>query len=158
MDAMVTWNISCFTYSALNYVGTAGKLTYPLEDGINLITSAATAESYLAEINYTVVEYTFLWLNWYVVEFDININPNVLWYTDSNETGITNPAYIGYYDLETAILHELGHALGLAHSTSEYYIDYNGVQHRNIMYHELLPQSAYRNPSYDEILGVMDRY
>lgn len=150
---METWNDTCFSYDCLVYSGTTNTTTYAVEDNKNTITIASTTESYLGQTTATQKKYTFLWLNWYMEEFDININPKYSWYTLESETSITSSTYANYYDLESIILHELGHALGLDHASDK---TYNGV--KVVMYETMGSQQIIRVLSEDDRRGIVDLY
>jgi hypothetical protein len=76
-----------------------------------------------------------------VVEFDMNLGTKVPWST----AGVTLP---GTYDLNTTVLHELGHALGLDHSTAA------GA----VMLASLNAGMQRRTPTADDIAGVQALY
>lgn len=152
-DAMETWNDTCFSYDCLVYSGTTSTTTYAVEDDKNTITIASTTESYLGQTTATQKKYTFLWLNWYMEEFDININPKYSWYTLESETSITSSTYANHYDLESMMLHELGHALGLDHAPDR---TYNGA--RVVMYESMASQQITRALSEDDRRGIVDLY
>lgn len=152
-DAMNTWNTTCFTYDCLYYGGTTSVNSYPTEDNTNTITYCETFDYYLGETNFTQKKYTFLWQNWYLKEFDINMNPASSWYMNSSTHGITLSAYDGYYDFQSVILHELGHALGLDHSADSHYGDQPIV-----MYSVLAIETTVRDLSEDDRLGVVNLY
>lgn len=152
-DAMATWNDGCFSYDCLVYGGTKEINSCAIIDDCNTISFVSNGVTYLGETSITQKKYTFLWLDWYVVEFDININPYYTWYTNISETAITLAAYEDYVDMQSVVLHELGHALGLSHTDSEYY---NG-QH-TVMYAYMDPQTIVRALSEDDRLGVVALY
>ena len=151
--AMSTWNETCFTYDCLSYSGTINLSSAACEDGYNTITYVFTANTSLGDTYYTEKKYTLLWLDWYLVEFDININPETKWFVNENPHAITLTAFEGYFDLETTVLHELGHALGLAHTDQEYY---NGQ--RVLMYPSCTAQTVIRDLSEDDRLGIVNLY
>lgn len=151
--AMETWNETCFSYDCLSYGGTIHLSSAACEDDMNVITYVFTASQYLGETYFTKKKYTFLWLDWYLVEFDININTETNWFTNDNPHAITLEAFAGYYDLETTVLHELGHVLGLAHTDQQYY---NGQP--VIMYPSCPSQTTIRDLSEDDRLGIVNLY
>ena len=152
-DAMTTWNQTCFAYSCLTYGGTTTLSSFAVEDGQNTITFTQDLEAYLGETFFTKKKYTFLWLDWYVVEFDININSCKDWFTEEIAHAITLNTYAGYFDMETTVLHELGHALGLAHTDQEFYNGY-----RVVMYPSCPTQTTVRDLSEDDRLGIVNLY
>lgn len=153
-EAMTTWNNECFTYDCLYYAGRTSVSTYQVEDNLNVITKQETDETYLAQTCFTQVKYTFLWINWYAKEIDININPAFDWYAFSSEDNITSATYDGYFDLETAMLHEFGHVLGLDHSSSEF--SFTGQ--RILMFATIRPETIIRTPSDDDRNGIAELY
>ena len=120
---------------------------------MNTISFVYSPDRYLGETYITEKRYTFLWLDWYVVEFDTNMNTSFDWYTNISETAITLATYDGYYDFESTVLHELGHALGLDHTESQYY---NGQP--IVMYAYQSPQTIIRALSEDDRLGIVELY
>lgn len=152
-DAMTTWNETCFTYDCLSYGGTINLSSAFCDDDRNVITYANTINLYLGETHFTKKRYTFLWLNWYVVEYDININPETDWFTEEIAHAITLNTYAGYFDMESTVLHELGHALGLAHTDQEFYNGY-----RVVMYPSCPAQTTVRDLSEDDRLGIVNLY
>lgn len=153
-DAMETWNTTCFAYDCLVFAGTTNESTYPSEDETNTVTFLSTSEDYLGQTYYTNKKYTFLWLNWYLEEFDMNINPSYTWYVGENEAGIS----MAEHDLETVALHEFGHVLGLAHVDYETYTKYDGTVQSVVMYPTLGRGETKRTLSEDERLGIVDLY
>lgn len=151
-DAMATWNQTCFSYDCLSYGGTI-DLMFGAEDNLNTITYSSDVVAHLGTTYFTKKKYTLLWLDWYVVEFDININSNIDWFTEQIAHAITLNTYEGYFDIETTVLHELGHALGLAHTDQEFY---NG--HRVVMYPSCPTQTTVRDLSEDDRLGIVNLY
>jgi len=152
-DAMTTWNETCFSYDCLVYGGTNNVASCSVEDDMNTVSFVNNMDTYLAETHITKKKYTFLWLDWYVVEFDININPDYEWYTNISETAISLAQYDGHVDLESVMLHEYGHALGLDHTEYEYY---NGQ--RVVMYSYVPEQTIIRALSEDDRLGIVELY
>lgn len=151
--AMTTWNETCFSYDCLSYGGTISLSSVAAQDNLNTISYSNAPETYLGQTFYTQKKYTLLWLDWYLVEFDININSVKDWFINDNPHAITLDAFSGYFDLETTVLHELGHALGLAHTDQQYY---NGQ--RVLMYPSCTTQTTIRDLSEDDRLGIVNLY
>ena len=151
--AMETWNNGCFSYDCLTSGGTITMNSWGVEDNMNTITFVSTSDRYLGLTHMTQKKYTLLWLNWYLVEFDINMNPYFDWYVNTSTHGITLEAFDGYYDFESTALHELGHALGLDHPDEQYS---NGAL--VVMYYSQDPQTTIRDLSEDDRLGVVNLY
>jgi len=152
-DAMATWNQTCFSYNCLSYGGTINLSSTACDDNTNVITLVDAPEVHLGETYYTKKKYTFLWLDWYLVEFDINVNARKNWFTEEIAHAITLNTYVGYFDMETTVLHELGHALGLAHTDQEFYNGY-----RVVMYPSCPTQTTVRDLSEDDRLGIVNLY
>lgn len=152
IDAMTTWNTGCFTFDCLDYNGFTTATAFPDQDSMNLITGTATSESYLAKCTVVQKHYTLLWLDWYAVEYDINVNPAYTWYT-----GTSSSIPSTSYDFQSATLHELGHALGLDDTASQY-ITVNGQQQRIVMYSYLDDGLLARVLSQDDKQGVAYLY
>lgn len=106
--------------------------TYPKSDGYNNITMISTTADYLAQCPWWTS-------NNEITEADINFNPAYSW--SSNPTS-------GQYDIQSVFTHELGHALGLGHSSNSSAVMQatigDGVKRRTI--------------SNDDILGIEDIY
>lgn len=78
-----------------------------VEDGSNLITKAIITDSEAAAMRTTNY---FRQINgkWYIIESDIVIDGTWPWYNNGSSKGL---------DVQNSITHELGHMLGLGHST-----------------------------------------
>lgn len=75
--------------------------TYPVKDGINNVTFISVTDDYLAESSY--------WKSGTkITESDINFNAKYSWSTNPSST---------QYDIQMIMTHEIGHCLGLGHST-----------------------------------------
>ncbi|MBQ9098952.1 MAG: matrixin family metalloprotease [Clostridia bacterium] len=153
-DAMSTWNTTCFAYDHLVYAGRTNISSSPVEDDTNTITFLNSSESYLGYTYYVNKKYTFLWLNWYLEEFDMNINASKTWYTGESESDIRSIQY----DFESVVLHELGHVLGLDHTDEYSYALPDGTFQDIVMYSALPSGSVVRKLSEDDRLGIVNLY
>ncbi len=102
--------------------------SYAVLDGYNNVTRISTTQDYLAQC-------TWWTSGGKITEADINFNPSYSWST--NPTG-------AQFDIQTIFTHELGHALGLGHSTSS-----TAVMKPTFSHHERL-----RTISSDDISGI----
>jgi hypothetical protein len=102
-DAKDRWNTAAGRNYLAKSTATHSYTNYPNNDGVNLVYRVNTGSpTYLAEVQpYNSGNY--------VVSADINLNMYFSW---------ANSAQPGYYDVGTAFLHELGHVMGLGHSTN----------------------------------------
>lgn len=132
--AMVAWNKYlpegqrvCFNTSFVS------EPFYPRKNLVNAITKISSTKSYLGE--------NAIWKssNGAVAESDINVNASQSWWN--------NPPS-GYYDPQSCLLHELGHTVGLSHST----------QSNAVMYSILGPGVTKRTLHSDDIAGVRKLY
>lgn len=102
--------------------------SYPAFDGYNNVTRISTTQDYLAQCSW--------WTSGgKITEADINFNPSHSWAT--NPTG-------NQFDIQTIFTHELGHALGLGHSSSS----------NAVMKPEFGPCEKLRTISSDDISGI----
>jgi hypothetical protein len=161
MSAMETWNNTCFSYDCFDYKGMTIAPFYELDednnmvtDGKNTITSVLGYSQYQGVTNvYTESTGILWWKKTYIVEYDINLNSNVFWFVGENAHDLINGTEYRY-DLESVVLHELGHALGLDHSDTEY----TATGQRIVMYAYTSTRTVFRQLSEDDRLAVVNLY
>ena len=116
-------------------------------DGVNTVTFVTTLSPVTLGITCTV------WrpnagANAPLIEFDMQLNANINW-----GSGPTIAA--GEYDLASTILHELGHAAGLAHSCTAFC---TGTEEAAVMYRALSSQVQKRSLRPDDITALTEAY
>lgn len=135
-SAMSTWNQLLPSNKRLCYDQTTHDLRfYPNNNSLNRIYKTYSGSNrYLAENS--------VWYNTstrYVSESDVDINANYSWW---------NGAEPGRYDVQSVFLHEMGHSVGLSHST----------QPVAVMYSTMSTNMVKRILQADDINGVKSLY
>lgn len=134
------WNAVPSGGLSLAYAGTSTRTTNSCStgtDGMNLIRFNALPDGVLGKTctaSRTGLQGT------YIFEFDMEIATGVLWATDT-----VSPAM---FDLDSVMLHELGHAFGLLHS------EIRGA----VMYPSIARGVTNRVPTADDIAGLQQLY
>jgi hypothetical protein len=116
-------------------------------DGVNTVTFVTTRSPVTLGITCTV------WRpnagpNAPLLEFDMQLNANINW-------GSGSTIAPGEYDLASTILHELGHAAGLAHSCTAFC---TGTEEAAVMYRALSSQVQKRTLRSDDITALTEAY
>ena len=106
-----------------------GINTIAFDDGIGALSLGETCTIFPREANSKLVE------------FDMRLNPDDIWFTG-------NQPVTDKYDLATTILHELGHAAGLGHSSNT----------QAVMYFQLNDGVMNRVLHADDIAGLNQAY
>ena len=105
-----TWEDVASASVSFNYEGTTTDTLPEGEDGVNMI--GWNAEAYVGGIESGAIGATYIaWYDTttlYYDEVDIALNIEYQWTTTGN---------VGEYDIQGVVTHEVGHLLGLAHST-----------------------------------------
>ncbi|REJ78348.1 MAG: hypothetical protein DWQ47_02500 [Acidobacteria bacterium] len=119
-------------------------------DGVSLITIAQTPENLILFTGKNVSRpaFTRIFFNGKgrIIEADVVLNP----YHPISTDGI-----FGAFDLESTVVHELGHVLGLGHS-DVLGASMNEVSARNGLY--TIPFTTYRTLSADDVAGIRALY
>ena len=137
--AMQTWtDVSTSNFSFI-YQGTTSSTAYGVNDGANLICFGALGAGY----NTTLALNT----GWYtaqgtLLDCDIKFNSIFPWATDSSASA---------YDLQTIVLHELGHSLALEDL-------YGAGDTAKVMYGEASPGEIKRALTQDDKDGITHLY
>jgi len=155
-------DILAIVYRSLEKWESAAKVEFELEisdkqsvslnlgDGVNLITIASTPENimFLGSKTDQVAAKTKIFFDTkgYITEADIVLNPYVQFSTNGT---------FGTFDLETILTHEIGHLLGLEHSTS-YSALMNPYHPQNGLYS--ISQISFRELSADDISKIRALY
>lgn len=101
--ACYPWNeASGFSLVSRSATTTHSKTAYPKKDGMNAIYAVSDEDDYVAKC-------TWYYSGNYVIEADINLNMKYQW---------ANSAQSGRYDVWSVFMHEVGHAVGMGHSSS----------------------------------------
>src|SRR5688572_6200052 len=143
-NAIGTWNAVTNTF-AFVYGGDTSDDTgscmrgEPEVDGINTI--AFNDDIGPLSLGETCTIFPNTGSNTKLVEFDMRLNPDDIWFTG-------NQPVTDKYDIATTILHELGHAAGLGHSSNR----------ESVMYFQLNDGVIRRALHSDDIAGLLQAY
>lgn len=110
VNAAAQWN-SILSGGLVSMGSDTSNTTYPNDNNINEVTKGVRGSSgYLMETNATTwaLEWNGIWWWGVLYEADIDVNLSYQWATDGQSA---------YYDIGNSFTHELGHLLGLDHST-----------------------------------------
>lgn len=144
-DAIGTWNAVTNSFSFIYGgestadTGSCVRSATPDIDGINTI--AFDDEIGALSLGETCTIFPNTGSNTKLVEFDMRLNPDDIWFTG-------NQSVVDKYDLASTILHELGHAAGLGHSSNT----------ESVMYFQLKDGEMHRALHTDDIAGLNQAY
>lgn len=140
--AVDTWNAAAPQSFAFTYEGAteneAGSCDSTIHlDGVNTISFAPLN----GQLGITCTVYLGSGATSKLVEFDMQISDNANWWSSTTETASDK------FDLPSTVLHELGHAAGLSHSTTS-----------TVMDGTLKPGSQQRTLTADDVAGLQFAY